>query len=342
MKKTIILITLLCMALFLVSCSSKAEDTITANQKLQVYASFNALYEFASAVGGEKAEIHTIIPAGSEPHDFEPKAADIAGLSKADVFLYQGLGMDAWSEHAIEAAKNEALTVIVASDGTNVIENTEEHDDADHDEEHEDANHEEEHDDADYDEEHDDADHDEEHDDEEHGHEHGRYDPHTWLSIKEAEISVQNIADGFSVADPDNKAFYQANAAEYIKQLEDIYNGYYDKFKALDHKHFVTGHAAFHYFCRDFGLEQNSVEDVFAEGEPSPQQLSKLVEYCKENQVTTIFAEEMASPEVSNTLAKEVDAKVQTIYTMEHVEDELTYLERMKENCERVYQSLAE
>ena len=51
----------------------------------------------------------------------------------------------------------------------------------------------------------------------------------------------------------------------------------------LPHKNFVTGHAAFAYLCRDFGLEQNSVEDVFAEGEPNAAQLAELIEYCKEN-----------------------------------------------------------
>ncbi len=95
---------------------------------------------------------------------------------------------------------------------------------------------------------------------------------------------------------------------------------------------FVTGHAAFAYLSRDFGLEQNSVEDVFAEGEPNAAQLAKLIEYVKENNITTIFAEEMASPEVSKTLAKEVGAKVETIYTIESKEDDKTYLQRMDEN----------
>ena len=268
--------------------------------------------------------------------------------------------MEAWAEHAIGAAKNSDLTIIVASDGTNIIENTEDgHDHAeDDDHEHEedddhehvgDKNHD--HDEDDLDDgknhEHDEDNHGEEENhehnedhDEKHSHSHGKYDPHTWLSIKEAMISVQNIADGFSLADPDNKDFYQANAANYIKELEGIFQEYSVKFSVIDNKYFVTGHAAFQYFCRDFGLVQKSVEDVFAEGEPSPQQLVKLVEFCREKNVTTIFAEEMASPEVSKTLAKEVGAKVQTIYTMESPEDNLSYLERMKENCERVYQSL--
>ncbi|HWR61400.1 MAG TPA: zinc ABC transporter substrate-binding protein, partial [Clostridia bacterium] len=103
----------------------------------------------------------------------------------------------------------------------------------------------------------------------------------------------------------------------------------------------VTGHAAFGYLCRDFGLVQSSVRDIYAEGEPSAQQLAELVEYCRENNITTIFAEEMASPEVSQTLANEVGAKVETIYTIENSDGDKTYIERMEENLVKIYDSLS-
>ena len=304
MKKFIITFILLCLALFLASCKNDTDtrDTVSEPKKLQVYVSFNALYEFASAVGQEKADISTIIPSGTEPHDFEPKAADIAGLNNADLFIYNGLDMEAWAEAAINAAENDTLTVVTASDGADLIINS----------------------------------------DEAEKKEHGQYDPHLWLSLKGAQTEVQNIADGFSTADPDNNAFYQKNAADYIGQLEDLYQEYKEKFSGLENKHFVTGHAAFNYFCRDFNLSQNSVEDVFAEGEPSTKQLTRLVDYCRENHVSTIFAEEMASPEISQTLANEVKAEVKTIYTIESPEDDLSYLDRLKSNCEKIYQSLSE
>lgn len=301
MKKIYRIVLLLSMSLLLISCSKKTDVTVSDPNKLQVYVTFNALYEYSLAVGQDKVEITTIIPSGTEPHDFEPKAADIAGISDADVFVYNGFGMEAWAEKAAEATKNDHLTVVVASDGATPIENKLENGTNEHD----------------------------------------QYDPHLWLSIKGAEIEVQNIADGFSTADPDNKGYYQINATNYISQLEEIYQDYNNKFSTLASKNFVTGHAAFNYFCRDFGLKQNSVEDVYAEGEPSTKQLTNLVDYCKKNKVTTIFAEKMASPEISKTLANEVGAEVETIYTMEGSEDHLSYLERIKYNCDKVYESMS-
>lgn len=282
--------------------SSSAESTSSAEaEKIPVSVTFNAMKEFVEAVGKDRVEVATIIPDGTEPHDFEPKAQDLAALSNAKIFVYNGFGMEAWVDDAIKSANNSSLITVEASKGAEPIQNTEE----------------------------------------EEIEEHGQYDPHLWLSLKGAELEVKNIKEALVSADPSNKEFYETNCNDYVAQLEKLYTEYQGKFQSVKKKSFVTGHAAFGYLCREFGLEQNSVEDVFAEGEPSAQQMTELVKYCKENQVTTIFAEEMASPEVSKTLADEVGAKVETIYTIESGEDDKSYLERIEDNLSKIYDSLA-
>ena len=300
-KKILVSVLSLSLLMSLTACKSKTASSAEAG-KIQVSVSFNALKEFTQAVGGDKVNISTIIPDGTEPHDFEPKAQDLVGLSKAQVFVYNGLEMEAWEKDAVNAANNGSLVVVDASKGITPIANT----------------------------------------DEELKETHGQYDPHIWLSLKCAETEVTNIKDALVFADPDNKDFYESNCTAYIAQLKNLYNVYSIKFNSTERKSFVTGHAAFAYLCRDFGLHQNSVEDVFAEGEPSAQQLTELVQYCKSNNVTTIFSEELGSPEVAETLAGEVGAKVVTIYTIESAEDGKTYLERMNDNLSKIYDSLSE
>jgi len=281
------------------ACSNNQADN-TDESKITVSVTFNAIKEFVLAVGKDKVEISTIIPDGTEPHDFEPKAQDLVDLSTAKVFVYNGFGMESWVDDAIQAANNADLIAVDASDGATAITNTES----------------------------------------EEIEEHGQYDPHIWLSLKGAEVQVKNIKDALVEADPFNKDYYEKNCTDFVSQLESLYNEYNEKFQSVEKKNFVTGHAAFAYLCQDFGLTQNSVEDVFAEGEPSAQQLTELVTYCKENNVTTIFAEEMASPDVSQTLANEVGAEVETIYTIESNEDNKTYLERITDNLTKIYESL--
>jgi len=293
----------LCLALLsgLAACgngnSSKLDDG-----KIRVSVTFNALKEFTEAVGGDRVEISTLIPDGTEPHDFEPKAKDLVSLSRARVFVYNGLGMEAWAEDTVAAVGNRNLIVVDASAGIQPLSNS----------------------------------------DPDQISEHGEYDPHSWLSLKCAEIEISNIRDALVRADPDGRAYYEENCGVYISRLENLYTEYAGKFGAAAKKIFVTGHAAFAYFCRDFGLTQKSVEDVFAEGEPSAQQLTELVEYCKSNNVKTVFSEALASPDVSQTLASEAGAKVETIYTFESSEDGGSYFERMESDLSKIYASLSE
>jgi zinc transport system substrate-binding protein len=281
------------------ACSKQAN---TANDgKIKVSVTFDAMKEFVSAVGQDKVDITTIIPDGTEPHDFEPKGRDLASLSNANIFVYSGFGMEAWAAQAVQAASNKSLITVEASKGADPISST----------------------------------------DQAAATEHGQYDPHIWISLKGAETETENIRDALVKADPANKAFYEKNCTDFVSQLESLYNEYNTKFAAVKNKSFVTGHAAFAYLCRDFGLKQNSVEDVFAQGEPSAQKLKELIDFCKQNNVKTVFVEDMVSPAVSQTLADEVGAKVEKVYTMESREDGKTYLQRMKDNLTEIYSSLS-
>ena len=303
-KKLTTLLILICMMGMLSACNNKIENKSTDSKnsqgKIKVVVSFNAMRELAEAVGKDKIEVETIIPDGTEPHDFEPRAKDIESLYNSKVFIYSGFGMEPWAEQTIEAADNKNLVSVDASKGFKPIESV----DADQ------------------------------------VKEHGQYDPHLWLSLTGAEVQANNIMNALIKVDPSNKAYYEKNYKDFVGQLEVLRINYKEKFNNIPNKNFVTGHAAFAYLCRDFGLTQNSVEDVFAEGEPSAKKLKGLIDYCKQNNIKTIFVEEMISSKVSDTLAKEVRAKVEKINTIESRVDNKNYVQLMSENLEEIYNSL--
>lgn len=306
MKKIISVMLSACIIVTLAGCSKSTSATKeainneqSAQSKLQVVVSFNPLKEFAEAVGKDKIEVKTVIPEGVEPHDFEPKMRDMENISKANLFVYTGFGMESWVEKTLSAIDNKNLIVVDSSKGIDAIKNQGEEIEV-----------------------------------------HGQFDPHIWLSLREAKIQTKNIKDALVKADEKNKNFYEKNFNEFSGELDKLYSEYKGKFEGLTNKNFVTGHAAFGYLCRDFGLIQNSVEDVFSEGEPTPQKLKELVDLSKKNKIKVIFMEELASPRVSETLAKEVGADVQKIYTIESNEENKTYIESMKENLSNIYNSL--
>ena len=77
--------------------SSAAESIVsTDSAPLKVMASFYPMYDFAQKIGGDKVTVTNMVPAGIEPHDWEPSTTDITNLEDADVFIYSGAGMEHW------------------------------------------------------------------------------------------------------------------------------------------------------------------------------------------------------------------------------------------------------
>jgi zinc transport system substrate-binding protein len=303
LKKVSIILSVFMLAGLISACSSsKSEGTASNSGKIEVAVSFNPMKEFAEAVGKDKIQVKTIVPEGTEPHDFEMKPKDMQNINSAKIFVYNGLEMEHWVEDALKSINNKNLIVVEASKGVDAIKN--------------DAS------------------------ETKDSKEHGEFDPHVWLSIRDAKLETKNILDALVKVDASNKDFYEKNYNEFTTKLDTLYNEYKSKFESISNKNFVTGHAAFAYLCRDFGLKQNSVEGVFAEGEPTPKKLTELVDYCKKNNIKVIFMEELASPKVSETLAKEVGAKVETIYTIESKEDNKDYIKSMEDNLKKIYESM--
>ena len=95
--------------LFIIGCSNKSSNenaSDTSNTKLQVYASIYPIYDFAKKIAGDKADIYNMTSAGSEPHDFEITSKDMANLTKANLFIYNGGGMEHWVDTVKDSIKD--------------------------------------------------------------------------------------------------------------------------------------------------------------------------------------------------------------------------------------------
>ena len=68
------------------------------HEKITVIASFYPLYEFASRVVGDRAEVSSLVPAGIEPHDWEPTAEGISRGHSADVLVINGADFEKWAD----------------------------------------------------------------------------------------------------------------------------------------------------------------------------------------------------------------------------------------------------
>lgn len=117
--KKIFLIIIILLSIF--GCNNNKNSS----GKLQIYASVYPIYDFAKKIGGDKIEVYNMTKAGAEPHDFEITSKDMANLSKADLFVYNGGGMEHWIDTVKDALKD--LKYIDASSNINNQNNLDPH-----------------------------------------------------------------------------------------------------------------------------------------------------------------------------------------------------------------------
>ena len=112
----------LTLVLSVAACSNTARqaapsDTEPAAGRLRVLTSISTFESFAAAVGGERVTVDSLVPVGASPEDYQPTPEDIGRLSRADVFVENGVGLETWLARTIENAKNPKLRIVVATAG---------------------------------------------------------------------------------------------------------------------------------------------------------------------------------------------------------------------------------
>ncbi len=272
--------------------ASSGQSILEEVGKLSVYASFYPMYDFAAKVGGDRIKLTNMMPAGTEAHDWEPTAADIAGLEKADVFIYNGSGMESWADKVLSSLQNKDLIHVEASHGIELIEGHHHHDE-------------------------DEDEHTEEHEDEEHS-----LDPHVWVGIRSAKQMMENIKNALVAADPDNATYYEENYAKYAAEFDKLDKEFTEAVAALPSKTIVVSHQAFGYLCHEYGLTQMAVEGLTPDSEPDAARMVEIIRFCRENNVKTIYFEELASPKVAETISRETGAKVAVLSPVESLTKE--------------------
>ena len=306
-------------------CSSQSATEQPADEsassepaKVQVVASFYPMYDFAQKIGGDRVEVTNLVPAGTEPHDWEPSTDDIKTIDSADVLVYNGAGMEHWIDDTLASLDNKDLVSVEASKDV-TLRALDEHEAAEEEAEH--------------------ADEGDEHD-------HGAYDPHVWLSPENAKSEMAAIRDALVQADPDGADEYNANYEKWAAECDALDSEFRDKLANTSSKNIVVSHEAFGYLCDAYGLNQVPIEGIDADAEPDAKTLASITEFVKENDVKTIFSEELVSPKVAQTIADETGATVEELNPIEGLTDEelaagQDYFSTMRSNLDELVKALS-
>ena len=170
--------------------------------------------------------------------------------------------------------------------------------------------------------------------------------PHFWLDPQYAKVYVGKIHDQLVSIDPDGSATYDANAAAYLAQLDEL-DGWIQQQVAtipVDNRKLVTFHEAYPYFAARYGFQLIGVITPSPGQDPSAGELAKLVDTVKAAHVKAVFSEAQFSPKLTQTLAQE--AGVQQVVT-DLYNDSLgdppadSYIGMMRYDVGRMVQALA-
>ena len=303
-----ILVCITTLSLCLMGCTGNTTKK-NKNGKLKVMASFYTMYDFAKKIGKDKIEVTNMVPAGTEPHDWEPSTKDLIELEKSDVFIYNGAGMEQWVDDVLESLDTEELTSVEASKGIKLLKDTDAHE---HDHEHESEN-----------------------------------DPHVWLDPQNAKYEMNQIKKALIKADPDNKDYYEANYKKEAARCDELDQQYKKELAQVSKRELVVAHEAFGYLCKAYDLEQMGIEGLSADDEPDLKQMSEVIEFAKKHKVKTIFFEELVSPKVAKTIAKETGASAKMLNPLEGLSNKKIkagqdYFSVMKQNLSAIKEALSE
>ncbi len=247
--------------------------------KIKVLASIYPLYDFANRVGGDLIEVKTIVPLGADPHSFEPSPKLLAELQEADIFIYNGLGMEPWIKGALDLLKKKDILIIRASEGLDLIrykpgqkaENPEQ----------------------------------------------GDLDPHIWMDPMNAQLIARRIKEALIEKDEDRAKDYKENYSLFEEELNQLDEDFIRALDNIANKKILVSHSAFAYLAKRYGIEEIAVSGISPHEEPSPRRLADLIKVVENNNIKYIFYETLSNPKIAETLAREAGLKTSILYNIE-------------------------
>lgn len=303
------LISLFLAILILTACQDAAPSALGG---LKVLAVETFLADIVQNVAGDRLKVDALIPAGLDPHAFEPAPRDVAHISESRVLILNGAGLEEWLAPVLANTSGQRL-VIEASAGlqSRTAREGEQVEGAE-------------------------------------GSLSDHGDPHFWLDPINTIHYVEVIRDGLIQADPAGKDTYARNAAVYIEKLRDLDVWIRQQVSAIpeERRLLVTNHESLGYFADRYGFKivGTLLPSISTSASPSAQQLARLVDQIRATQAKAIFLETGSNPQLARQVAEETGVRVVTdIYTHSITAaggKAPTYLDMMRANTEAIVGAL--
>jgi zinc/manganese transport system substrate-binding protein/zinc transport system substrate-binding protein len=253
-----------------------------AQDHVEVITTTTDLRSLTQAVGGERVTVTSLVPAGMDAEEYQPKPQDALRLTSARLFVRAGLDYDLWADRLLLATANGAIRrgrpgYVDASYGIATLEvrgmSVGPGD----------------------------------------GHAHGNGNPHYWLDPHNAEIITATILAGLSRIDPEHADIYEANRAAFVARLNEKLAGWEEKLAPFRGMALVGYHNSWPYFARRFRLDFVGFIEVKPGVPPSPSHLAGIVQLIRERGVKVVVREPHEPQRDVAFVAGRAGAKIATL-----------------------------
>ena len=174
-----------------------------------------------------------------------------------------------------------------------------------------------------------------------HDHDAGSLDPHFWLDPVRMKSAATAVEEALAAADPDNADDYKANLDSLTTTLDGLDSSYQGGLTQCERKTFITSHAAFGYLADRYRLTQVSISGSDPEAEPSAADIAAAKKAVEDTDSTTIFTEELLSPEIADAIASETGATTDVLSPIESAPEDTDYAGAMSNNLDALRTALA-
>ena len=172
------------------------------------------------------------------------------------------------------------------------------------------------------------------------GEEHGEFNPHTWVSPRNAVLQVRAIEQALSKASPENREIFRRNADAYVKRLEGLTAEFDQAAKRFRNRNIVTFHNVFDYLARDAGLTIVGEIEAVPGQDPSAGEIHKLIETIRAKKAAAVFGEPQYPARLAEMVAREAGVPVRGLDPVATGSTSLTTYEDVMRDNLRVLQEV--
>lgn len=298
--------------LVLAACSDtdKENGSGSSDEPLQVITSFTLLEDMVKQIGGDRVEIHNLVPIGTDPHEYDPLPEDMSAAEDADLLFYNGLNLEGgdtgWFAKLVDTVGQKDDAIFELGAGVEPLYLTSSEGETE-------------------------------------------VNPHSFLDPTVGIKMAENALEALIKVDPDHQEDFEKNAEAYLETLKEIDQEYSDKINEIpeENRVLVTSERAYQYMATTYGLKEGYIWAVDTEEGGTPEQIKTLIEFIEENEPPVLFVESNVDTRPMETVSNETGVE---IFKDDLFSDEIgspgeegdTYVKYLQYNIDKIYEGLSQ